>query len=75
MLLRQLRGSTLIVVGLTTNSCILCTAHDANIREYEVLVPEDCCAARSMREHNGALEHIRTMASAKIPASSSLRLK
>src|SRR3982074_2868251 len=33
VLLRHLGVSSLIVAGLTTNSCILCTAHDANMRD------------------------------------------
>lgn len=75
LLLRELGASSLILSGLATNSCILCTAHDANMRHFKVIVPRDCCAARSAREHSQALEHIASMADAKVVASSSsLRL-
>ena len=49
----------LFLAGLATNSCILCTAHDANMRDFKVTVVEDCCAARTSAEHNEALENIR----------------
>src|SRR3981189_1316594 len=62
VLLRCLGTSTVILSGLATNSCILCTAHDADMRDFKIVVPSDCCAARSMREHKQALEHIGAMA-------------
>ena len=75
LLLRELGASSIILSGLATNSCILCTAHDANMRHLKVIVPRDCCAARTAREHSHALEHIGAMADAKVVmSSSSLRL-
>jgi nicotinamidase-related amidase len=74
LLLRELGVSSIILSGLATNSCILCTAHDANMRHLKVIVPGDCCAARTRREHRQALEHIGAMADAKIVSSSVLRL-
>jgi nicotinamidase-related amidase len=66
----------MILSGLATNSCILCTAHDANMRHLKVIVPRDCCAARTEREHRQALEHIGAMADAKVVRSSAtLRLE
>ncbi len=73
VLLRHLGASTLIFGGLTTNSCILCSVHDANMRDYRIIVAEDCCAARNEREHRQALEHIRTLADARVISSGSLR--
>src|SRR5689334_7168825 len=35
-------------------------------RDYQVIVAEDCCAARSAREHTQAIAHIRNMADAKV---------
>jgi hypothetical protein len=40
--------------GLTTNSCIICAAHDAKMREFELYVPSDCSAARTAKEHRQA---------------------
>jgi nicotinamidase-related amidase len=74
VLLRYLDASTLVLAGLTTNSCIVCTAHDAKMREFELYVPSDCSAARTSKEHRQAIEHIRMMTDAKVAPSASLRL-
>jgi nicotinamidase-related amidase len=73
VLLRHLNVSSLVLGGLATNSCILCTAHDAKMRDYDLTVAADCCAARTPKEHQQALEHIRQMADARIVKSPSLR--
>jgi nicotinamidase-related amidase len=44
------------------------------MREYKIILPRDCCAARSQREHEQAIEHIASMADARIVRSRSLRL-
>jgi nicotinamidase-related amidase len=75
LLLRELGASSVILSGLATNSCILCTAHDANMRHLNIIVPKDCCTARTAKEHKQALEHIGAMADAKVVLSSSLRLE
>lgn len=74
VLLGQLGASTLILAGISTNSCILCTAHDANMREYKIILPPDCCAARSQKEHDRAVEHIASMACVRVANSRYLRL-
>lgn len=74
VLLRYLGASTLVLCGLATNSCIVCTAHDAKMREFELYVPVDCSAARTAKEHRQAIEHIRMMTSANVVPSGSLRL-
>jgi nicotinamidase-related amidase len=74
ILLRYLEASTLVLCGLTTNSCIVCTAHDAKMREFELYVPSDCSAARTVKEHRQAIDHIRMMIGAKVTPSGSLRL-
>lgn len=75
LLLRDLGASSIILSGLATNSCILCTAHDANMRDFKIIVPPDCCAARTAREHKQALQHISAMADVRVVKSSSLRLE
>jgi nicotinamidase-related amidase len=74
VLLRYLGASSLILCGLATNSCITCTAHDAKMREFSLFVPSDCSAARSNREHQQAIEHIKNMTKARVTPSASLRL-
>ena len=75
VLLRRLGASSLIFAGLATNSCILCSVHDAKMRDYQIIVTPDCCAARSTREHEQDINHIRAIAGAKVLTSSALRLE
>ena len=74
ILLHYLGATSLILAGLATNSCIVCTAHDAKMRSFSLHVPSDCSAARTRREHEQAIEHIKEMTSASVVASSSLRV-
>ncbi len=74
LLLGHLGASSIILAGIATNSCILCTAHDAKMRHLKVTVVADCCAARSAREHNEAIDNIREMAGARVVTLTSLRL-
>jgi nicotinamidase-related amidase len=73
LLLREVGATSLVIAGLATNSCVLCTAHDANMRNFKVTVVSDCCAARSKKEHREALRNIGTMASARVLTSSAVR--
>lgn len=74
ILLQYLGTKSLILAGLATNSCIICTAHDAQMRNFSLHVPSDCSAARTRREHEQAIEHIREMAHASVVPSASLRV-
>jgi len=74
VLLREFGASALILTGLATDSCIVCTAHDAEMRDFRLIVPSDCSAARTARDHRRALEHIRRMGHTTIVRSSTLRL-
>ncbi|HEY4084769.1 MAG TPA: isochorismatase family cysteine hydrolase [Bryobacteraceae bacterium] len=75
LLLRNLGAKTLILCGLATNSCVVCTAHDARMRNFRLFVPSDCTAARSKREHAQAITHIASMAGADTSSSASLKLR
>jgi nicotinamidase-related amidase len=74
VLLTYLGASSLVLCGLATNSCIVCTAHDAKMRNFELFVPSDCSASLTAREHKQAIEHIKTMTDATTASSASLRL-
>ena len=60
-LLDELHVNRLIIAGLTTDNCVMFTAHDAYLRKMEIYVPSNCAAARNPRDHSGALRHIRTV--------------
>lgn len=60
ILLKHLEVSRLIITGITTDMCILFTANDAYMREYDIWVPEDCTAAQTTDAKHHALEILNT---------------
>ncbi|MDR7434861.1 MAG: isochorismatase family cysteine hydrolase [Armatimonadota bacterium] len=44
-LLRTLKVSTVVLGGINTNTCVLCTAFDAFNRDFQVIVISDCVAS------------------------------
>ena len=74
ILLQHLQVETIILTGLTSNSCIAVTAHDANMRGFEIYIPPDCSCARNSEEHTQALAQLKAMAGANLRPSASLRL-
>jgi nicotinamidase-related amidase len=59
--LREEEIRTLIIVGVTTNICVLHSAGDASLRGYEVIVPTDCVAALNDYDHEYGLHHIKSV--------------
>src|SRR5437764_743555 len=57
-LLRHLGVKTLILTGFAADVCILFTAHDAHLRDYNIIVPADCIASNTRRETSLALRNI-----------------
>lgn len=74
VLLRYLNADTLILTGLATDNCVLFTAHDAYLRDFDLVVPADCSAACSARAQRRALEQIATRLKADIRPASALRM-
>jgi len=58
-LLQSLGIRRVVMAGIATNLCVLFSAHDAHMREYETLVLSDCCAAESDNDHNIALDQLK----------------
>jgi len=59
VLQRKLSARTLILTGVNTNSCVLCTAFEANARDYEVVVASDCVDTMDGAEmHSFALRNM-----------------
>jgi nicotinamidase-related amidase len=74
VLLLHLEVETLILTGLTSNSCLTVTAHDANMRGFDIYIPPDCSCARNVKEHTQALAQLEAMAGANLVRSVSLKL-
>jgi ureidoacrylate peracid hydrolase len=60
VVLRALGRSTLLLGGVTTNVCVESTARDAFMRDYEVVLVEDCSGALTKGEHDAAVHNLRT---------------
>jgi len=58
-LLRYLGARKLIITGIAGNYCVLFTANDAYMRDYELVVPADCTASNSATENREALKVIK----------------
>ncbi|MFL6208375.1 MAG: cysteine hydrolase family protein [Pyrinomonadaceae bacterium] len=58
ILLDYLQVKTLILTGLTADICVLFTANDAYMRDFNLIIPRDCVASTDPEENKHALEHM-----------------
>jgi nicotinamidase-related amidase len=72
-LLRYLGPSTLILTGIAGNFCVLFTANDAYMRDYNLIVPRDCTVSNTPEENETALQLMRKFLKAKTPLSREVR--
>ncbi|MEN3369528.1 MAG: hypothetical protein V7609_1671 [Verrucomicrobiota bacterium] len=73
-LLRYLGSKTLIITGIAGNFCVLFTANDAYMRDYDLVIPSDCTASNSAEENREALMLMRKFLKADIRPSAKIRL-
>ena len=71
-LLQHLGVSTVILTGIAADVCILFTAHDAHIRDYKIIVPEDCVASNSRKDTVVALRNMKKATHAHLCKSASI---
>ncbi|WP_066740719.1 isochorismatase family cysteine hydrolase [Cupriavidus sp. D384] len=57
-ILRARHVDRLILTGISTNWAVEATAREAHDRDYQVIVVEDACAARSEDDHRHALKNL-----------------
>jgi nicotinamidase-related amidase len=74
-LLRYLGSKRLILTGIAGNFCVLFTANDAYMRDYELLIPEDCCVSNTPRENEEALALMRKFLKADTRPSAEVQLR
>jgi nicotinamidase-related amidase len=75
VLLERLETQRLILTGFVTDICVLYTANDAYMREYDLAVPEDCVAAETAPRHRFAIDHIRDQLKASVGPGSKLQFR
>ena len=64
-----------VIGGMATNICVLFTANDAYMRDFNLVVPSDCVAANTAEENRNALDQIRKVLKADVRPSTELDLR
>ena len=73
-LLENIGARTLILTGVTSHQCVLFTATDAYVREYDLIIPRDCITAMRPQQTRTALDIFRTALKADVAPSTQLKL-
>ena len=74
LLLRHLRVQRIVVTGVASDQCIVITAAEAHMRDYEVIVPRDCVGAPSAARNAAALRQLADAHGIATTPSARLRL-
>ena len=74
-LLRYLQTQTLILTGIAGNFCVLFTANDAYMRDFNLFVPSDCTVSNTKRENDSALRLMKKFLKADTRRASSIVLR
>ena len=73
-LLTDMQVTSILLAGVLTHFCILLTAADGYMRNFQLYVPEDCVAGRSTDEHHAALQVMKSSFRIDITPSRNLDL-
>jgi nicotinamidase-related amidase len=74
LLLRHLRVNRLLIGGVASDQCIVMSAAEAKMRDYEVIVPRDCVADQTPARTARALRHLGEAHGIETTASPRVRL-
>jgi len=74
VLLTHLGTRRLILTGLSSHQCVLFTANDAHVRNFELSVPRDCIGAPAVADTRFALRYFESVLGADTRASTRLRM-
>jgi len=72
LLLEYLGARKLILTGFAGNNCVLFTANDAYMRDYDLIVPADCTASISPAANESALKQMQEVLKADIKDSAEI---
>ena len=72
VVLEYLGTKTVILTGLAANICVLFTANDAYMRDFNLVVPRDCVASNTEEINDYALDQMNTILKADIRPSCEL---
>jgi nicotinamidase-related amidase len=74
LLLRYLKADTLILTGVAGNICVLFTANDGYMRDFNLLVPQDCIASETKADNQHALAYMAKVLKADTRLSTEIDL-
>jgi nicotinamidase-related amidase len=74
-LLETLDTRRLVLTGIAGNICVLFTANDAHMRDYEIFAPADCIVSNTPADNAHALRQIETVLKGNIAVSTRLRFQ
>ena len=74
VLLPKLGVDRLVLTGMAADICVLFTAADAHMRDYELWIPEDAVAARTPEQRRWALEIMKQSMGAEVRPTNRLSL-
>lgn len=75
VLLKYLQVERLILTGITGDMCLLVTAFDAHMRDFEIYAPRDCTASMTPAQTRMALDYLRRVPDADTTPSTRLDLR
>jgi nicotinamidase-related amidase len=74
LLLEHLGARTLILTGWSADLCILFTAGDAFMRDYQLIIPADCVASQDEKENHRVVRFMKRVLDADIRDSDRIEL-
>jgi nicotinamidase-related amidase len=74
LLLQHIGVTHLILAGVSSDACVLATALDARMRDYELVVPRDCIGSLTPRRTAASLTYFRQVLQVPTTTSSRIRL-
>jgi nicotinamidase-related amidase len=73
-LLQLIGVEAIVLTGVSSHQCVLFTAADAYVRNYQLIVPRDCVAASNAKDNQLALRYFKTVLKADVHSSSRVDL-
>lgn len=74
MILRSTGKETIIITGVITEGCVESTARDGWLRDYYVVIAEDCIASSTPELHNAQLKIMKEIYHFVIPSKELLEM-
>jgi nicotinamidase-related amidase len=75
LLLEHVGARSLILAGIAGNNCVLFTANDAYMRDFQLFVPADCVVSQSEEENQYALKQMEMVLKADLRTGGELDLE